>query len=202
MKELLQLNKKYLVNLYFWTSGIFTIGYLVFLFFFYKEIELKWILIVLSCTVFILPFLMLFLSILEGYKNRTYIKKICFNKPYSELSKIGFIHKTLLVTTTTGLKDNVLFCLKEDIPIFLKVNNKKPKIIEFIIYCDLSSLNSRQYILKSEELAAKNIDLNFASITKQINTKSEKVTLQTLEMMLNELVHVVKINKFEVYPID
>ena len=199
MKELLQLNKKHLIKLYLCSSGIFTVGLLVLLFFFYKEITWKWMLLIFSCTVFIYPFLMLFFSILEGYQNRTYIKKICSNKPYSELSTIGFNQKMVFVTTNSGLKDNVLFCVKEGIPILFTVNNKKPKVVELLIYCDISKLNGRQYILKSEELAARNIDLNFASIVKRIDTKKEKVTLQTIEMMLNELVHIVKMNKFEVY---
>lgn len=199
MKELLQLNKKYLFKLYLWISGISTIGFLVLLFFFYKEINWNWITINLFSTLFFIPLLLLFLSVVDAYENRKYIKKICSNKPYSDLSIIGFNHKKLMPISVNGLKDNVLFRIKDDIPIFLTVNNKKPKVIELLIYCDISNLNGRQYILKSEELATKNIDLNFASITKRIDTKREKMTLQTIEMMLNELVHIVKMNKFEVY---
>ena len=201
MKELLQLNKKYLINLYYWVSGLFTLIYLIFLVFFYKEIQWKWSMLVLFCTLIVIPVFLVFMSLLDAYNNKKYLQKICSYKPFSELNKIGFIQKKLMNVSVNGLKDNAIFSIKEGIPIFIKVDNKKPKIIEFVIYCN-SYRNYREYIIKLKELESKNIDLDIVTISIKINTKKEKISLQSLEMRLNELVHVVKINKFEVHPLD
>ncbi|NHN24296.1 hypothetical protein FIA58_001295 [Flavobacterium jejuense] len=117
------------------------------------------------------------------------------------MCKIGFNQKKLIRDVFSGIKDYAIFSIKENIPIFLKADNKTPKNVEFVIYC-YSYKNHREFMIKLKELESKNIDLDVVTISIKINTKKEKIALQSLEMRLKELIRIVKVNKFHVFSLD
>ena len=196
MQDYLQLNKKFLIKNYFWLSGILTTGFLFYLIFFYKEVSFYWIVIVLLLTILLLPFFVLSVWTYDWYRKRNYINRIIKQYPYSALEKIGFTKKTIL-PNHVGLMDYVPFGEINGIQIVLNVDIHKPNVVEFTIYCSTSNLNSQQFSEKFNELKYTNIALNFTSLTKKIDVKSQNISIQNLEMILTELTHIVKINKFE-----
>ena len=196
MKEFLKLNKEFLIKSYYWISGVLTTGFLLYLCFFYKEVTLYWIVIILILTILILPIFVLSVWTYDWNRKRKYINQIVKQNPYSELEKIGF-NKKALIQNHNSLKDYVPFGEINGIQIILNVDIQKSKVVEFTTYCNTFNLNNRQFSEKFNELKHKNIELNFYSLTMKIDTKREKISIQNLEMMLRELTHIVKINKFE-----
>jgi hypothetical protein len=108
---------------------------------------------------------------------------------------LDLIKKTLIVNHNS-LNDYVPFGEINGIQIILNVDIRKSKVVEFTTYCNTFNLNCKQFSEKFNELKHKNIELGFYSLTMKIDTKREKISIQNLEMMLSELTHNVKINKF------
>ena len=196
MNEFFKLNRGFLIKSYYWFSGILTTGFLLYLCFFYKEVPLNWIVIILILTIIILPFFVLSVWTYDWHRKRKYINRIVKQNPYSELEKIGF-NKKALIENHNSLKDYVPFREIDGIQIILNVDIRKSKVVKFTTYCNTLNLNSQQFSKKFNELKHKNIELSFYSLTLKIDTKREKISIQNLEMMLSELTYIVKINKFE-----
>lgn len=196
MNEFLKLNREFLIKSYFWLSGILTSGFLLYLCFFYKEVPLYWIVILLILTIIILPIFVLSVWTYDWKRKRKYIKRIVMQNPYSELEKIGFNKKTI-IKNHNSLSDYVPLGEINGIQIILNVDIRKSNVVEFTTYCNTFNLNSKQFAEKFNELKHKNIELSLATLTKKIDTKREKISIQNLEMMLSELTHIVKINRFE-----
>ena len=195
MTEFLKINRDFLIKSYCWFSGILTSGFLIYLFFFYKEISSYWIVLILILTIFILPIFVLSVWIYNWIRKRKYINRILKQKPYSELEKIGFNRKTL-IKNHNSLKDYVLYGEINGIQILMNVDVNKSNVAEFTTYCNTFNINSNQFSLKFNELKHRNIELGFYSLTKKINTKKEKISIQNLETILNELTDIVKVNNF------
>ncbi len=196
MNEFLKLNREFLIKSYYWFSGILTTGFLLYLCFFYGEVPLYWIVIILILTIIVLPFFVLSVWTYDWNRKRKYINRIVKQNPYSELEKIGFNKKTI-IKNHNSLKDYVPIGEINGIQIILNVDIRKPNVVEFITYCNTFNLNSKQFSEKFKELKHKNIELGFYSLTKKVDLKREKISIQNLEMMLSELTHIVKMNKFE-----
>ncbi|TYC14754.1 hypothetical protein ES677_05080 [Bizionia gelidisalsuginis] len=197
MNELLELNRKFLINGYLWISGILSIGFSVYLFFFYSEVSSKWILIIYSLTLIVLPLFILSVWISDWFRKRRYKKRILTKKPYSELEKIGFTKKTIK-TNHNSLVDYVQFAEINGSEIIFDINIRKPKIAEFSIYGLTNHLNSKEYLQKAKELDYLKIDFSRYAFTKSIDTKKEKLnSIQELEKILMELTHIAKKEKYE-----
>ena len=76
MTEFLKLNKEFLIKSYYWISGLPTTGFSLYLYFFYKDITLYWIVIILILTILILPIFVLGVWSYDWYRKRKYIKYI------------------------------------------------------------------------------------------------------------------------------
>ena len=196
MNDFLKLNKEFLIKSYYWFSGILTTGFLLYLCFFYNEVTLYWIVIILILTIIILPIFVLSVWTYDWNRKRKYINRIVKQNPYSELEKIGFNKKTI-IKNHNSLRDYVPFGEVNGIQIILNVDIRKPNVVEFTTYCNTLNLTSNHFFQKVSELKAKNIELGSHTFTKRIDTKKEKISIQNLEIMLSELTHIVKINKFE-----
>lgn len=196
MEEFLKLNREFLIKSYYWFSGILTSSFLLYLCVFYKEVSFYWIVILLILTILILPIFVLSAWTYDWCRKRKYINRIVKLKPYSELEQIGFNKKTI-IKNHNSLKDYVSFGEINGIQILLNVDIRKSKVVNFTTYCNTFNLSNKQFSDKFNELKHKNIELSFYSLTKSIDTKTEKITIQNLKMILSELSQIVKTNKFE-----
>ncbi len=201
MNELLELNKKFLIKGYLWISGILTLGFSIYLLFFHSEVSTKWILIIYTLTLIVLPLFVISAWISDWFRKRRYKKLILTKKPYSELEKIGFTKKTIK-TNHNSLVDYVQFAEINGCEVIFDINIRKPKIAEFSIYGFTNHLNSKEYSQKTKEYDYSNIDFSRHSFTKSINTRKEKLnSIQELEKILTELTHIAKKEKYESIPI-
>ncbi len=201
MKELIKLNKGFLIKGYLWISGILTFGFSTFLFFFHSEVSIKWVFIIYTLTLIVLPLFVLFTWISDWFRKRKYKKRILTKKPYSELEKIGFTKKAIK-TNHNSLVDYVQFAEINGCEIIFDINITKPNIAEFSVYGLTNHLNSKEYLQKAKEYDYSNIDFSRYSFTKSIDTKKEKLnSIQQLEKILTELTHFVKKEKYEPIPI-
>ncbi|MBA4153162.1 hypothetical protein [Flavobacterium sp.] len=196
MSELLRINKRIIIKSYFWISGFLTIGFLVYLYFFYKEVTLKWLVLILIMTIVLCPLFIIGTWIYDWNRKRRYLKRILCKNPFSELEKIGFSKKTL-ITNHNSLKDYVPFTEINGIQLLIDIDITKPTIAEFTTYCSTFNLTHEQFSEKFNELKYKNIELGPNYLTKKIDTRKEKISIQNLEKMLLDLTHIVKTNKFE-----
>ena len=201
MNELIKLNKGFLIKGYLWISGILTFGFTTYLFFFHSKVSTKWILIIYTLTLIVLPLFVLSAWISDWFRKRRYKKLILTKKPYSELEKIGFTKKTIK-TNHNSLVDYVQFAKINGCEIIFDINIRKPKIAEFSIYGLTNHLSSKEYLQKAKEYDYSNIDFSRYSFTKSIDTRKEKLnSIQQLEKILTELTHIVKKEKYEPIPI-
>ena len=178
MNELLELNKGFLIKEYLWISGILTCGFSIYLFFFFSEVSIKWILIVYSITLFFAPLLVLFGWISNAMNIRKHRKRILNKKPYTELEKIGF-NKKAIKPNYNGLSDYILFGEINGYQITFDINISNPKIAEFIIYKPSGIIDK--------------IDFSKYTFSKKIDTSKEKLnSIQELETTLTEMTRLVK----------
>ena len=149
-----------------------------------------------TITLFICPLLIIGVWSYDWDRKRRYLKRILNQHPFSEIDKIGFCKKTL-ITNHNSLKDYVRFAEIDGIQILLNVDIKNANIAEFTTYCNTFNLTNQQFSQKFEELKHKNIELGFYSLTKKINIRKEKLSIQNLQVALSNLSTIVKINNFE-----
>ncbi|WP_090841482.1 hypothetical protein [Olleya namhaensis] len=201
MNELLELNKRFLINGYLWISGVLTGIFSIYLFFFLSKVATKWLLIIFALTLIVLPLFVLSAWISDWFRKRRYKNRILTKKPYSELEKIGFTKRTIK-TNHNSLVDYVQFAEINGCEITFDIDIKKPKTAEFSIYGLTNHLNSKEYLQKAKEYDYSNIDFSRYSFTKKIDTRKEKLnSIQELEKILTELTHIVKKEKYEPIPI-
>lgn len=201
MNELLELNRRFLIKGYLWISGILTFGFSTYLFFFFSEVSIKWILIIYSITLIFAPLFVLFAWISDWFLKRKHKKRILSKKPYSELDKIGFT-KRAVKTNHNSLKDYVLFGEINGCQITFDIYVRTPKIVKFSIYGLTDHLSSKEYLQKAKEYDYSNIDFSRYAFSKSIDTRKEKLkSIQELEKILVELTHIVKKEKYEPIPI-
>ena len=199
MKELLLLNKKHLIKSYLWSSGILTFIFSIYLYFFHLEISFKFITIIYLSTIIILPSFIIIVWTSDWFRKRKYLTRILKQKPYSELSKIGFNKKTI-VSNHNSLVDYVLFTEINDCEIVFNVDLNKSKIAEFKIYAntEFTKLSYSEYSNELKLLKTHNIDYEYSGFTKRINTRKEKFnSIQELEKTLLEFTNIVKKYKYE-----
>ena len=189
MNQLLELNKRFLIESYLWTSGFLTFGFSIYLIFFYSEISIKWILITYTLTLIILPLFVLFVWIYDWFRKRKYKNRILTQEPYCELKKIGFNKKTIK-SNHNSLVDYVTFAVINDCEIFFDIEIDKPKVALFTIYTINDYLGTEDFL---DELHHYNIEYRWCCFTKEIKTNKEKFnSIQNLEKELIEFTHIVK----------
>ncbi|KAB1155927.1 hypothetical protein F7018_11500 [Tenacibaculum aiptasiae] len=201
MNELLELNKRFLIKGYLWISGILTFGFSTYLFFFFSEVSIKWILIIYSITLIFAPSFVLSAWISDWFLKRKHKKRILSKKPYSDLDKIGFTQRAIKANHNS-LKDYVLLGEINGYQIIFDIYVRTPKIVEFSIYGLTNHLNNNEYLQKAKEYAYFNINFSRYAFTKNIDTRKENLkSIQELEKILIELTHIAKKEKLELIPI-
>jgi hypothetical protein len=201
MNELLELNRKFLIKGYLWISGILTIGFSIYLYFFHSDISTNWIFIIYSLTVVVLPLIVVGTWTMDWFRKRKYKNRILNQKPYSELEKIGFNKKTIK-PNHNSLVDYVTVAKINGCEMIFDIDINKSKIAEFQIYGFTNHLNNSEFSKKLDELKSHNIDFSYFGFTKKINTKKERLnSIQELEKVLTEFTHIVKKIKYEPIPI-
>lgn len=202
MNELLELNRKFLIKSYLWISGILTIGFSIFLYFFHSEISANLIFIIYSLTLVVLPLIVIGTWTMDWFRKRKYKNRILTQKPYSELEKIGFNKKTIK-PNHNSLVDYVAVAEINGCEMVFDIDINKSKIAEFQIYGFTNHLNSSEFSKKLAELKSHNIDFSYLGFTKKINTKKERLnTIQELEKILTEFTNIAKKIKYEPIPIS
>ena len=201
MKELLELNRKFLIRGYLWISGILTGGFTIYLYFFHSEISAKWIFIIYSLTLIVLPFLVIGSWIFDWFRKRKCKNRILTQKPYSELEKIGFNRKTIK-RNHNSLADYVQFAEINGCELIFDMDINKSNVAEFHIYGYTNHLNSSEFSQKLKELKSHNIDFSNFGFTKMINLKKEPLrSIQELQKTLIEFTYIVKAFRYEPIPI-
>jgi hypothetical protein len=201
MNELLELNRKFLIKGYLWISGILTIGFSIFLYFFHSEISANLIFIIYSLTLVVLPLIVIGTWTMDWFRKRKYKNRILTQKPYSELEKIGFNKKTIK-PNHNSLVDYVAVAEINGCEMIFDIDINKSKIAEFQIYGFTNHLNSSEFSKKLAELKSHNIDFSYFGFTKKINIKQERLnSIQELEKILTEFTHIAKKIKYEPIPI-
>jgi len=201
MNELLELNRKFLIKGYLWISGILTIGFSIYLYFFHSDISNNWIFIIYSLTLVVLPLIVIGTWTMDWFRKRKFKNRILTQKPYSELEKIGFNKKTIK-PNHNSLVDYVTVAEINGCEMIFDIDINKSKIAEFQIYGFTNHLNSSEFSNKFDELKSHNIDFRYFGFTKKINTKKERLnSIQELEKVLTEFTHIVKKIKHEPIPI-
>ncbi|WP_298512702.1 hypothetical protein [uncultured Kordia sp.] len=197
MKELLALNKIFLRKSFLWISGIGSFLFSIYVCFFFAEISAKWMLIIYSLTLVIIPLFLISAWSLDWFRKRRFKRKILAQYPFSELASIGFVEKTLK-TNHNSLVDHVVVAEINDLHIAFDVDLHTPKTATFTVYGSIYDMNSKEYIQKAKDYAYKNIDFTPGSFTRMIHTKKESVqSIQQLQKVLVEFTHIVKKERFQ-----
>lgn len=147
MNEVLELNRKFLIKGYLWISGILTFGFSVYLYFFHLEISSKWIFIIYSLTLIVLPLIVIGTWTYDWFRKRKYKSRILTQKPFSELQKIGFNRKTVK-PNHNSLVDYVQFAEINGCEIIFDVDINKSKVAEFQIYGYTQHLSNSEFTQK------------------------------------------------------
>ena len=134
MKELLELNSRNLKKGYFWIIGFLNLIFITLLIFFHSEISLKWILIIFSGTLIILPLIVLSAWSFDWYKNRRNYNRIYCKKPYRNLKEIGFYYREKSIIHANGMIDYVYFSRINNWEIHFTVSFLKPKTTINLIF--------------------------------------------------------------------
>ena len=201
MNYLIELNKGFLIKGYLWISGILTLGFSTFLFFFYSVISKRWILIIYTLTLIILPLFVLSAWISDWFRKRKHKNRILTQKPYSELKKIGFDKKTI-ESNHNGLVDYVSFACINDCEIIFDLEITRPKVAIFTIYAITDHLETEDFLTKMDELHYHNIKFRRYSFAREIKINKEKMnSIQKLEKELIEFTHIVKKIKYKPVPV-
>ena len=196
-QDFLKLNKKKLLNLYLWSSGVFAIGYTILLFFFLSDITIFEITFSYLVTIVVYPFIIVGFCILDWFLKHKYKKRIISQKPYSELKKIGFTKK-MIKTNQNGLLYYSDFAEINDCIVIFDVYGEKPKVAEFSIYGTTLHLTNKEYTQKISEYNFRNIDFSHTSFSRNIDTKRESLnSIKELEKKLVELTHMAKKEKYK-----
>ncbi|WP_298427395.1 hypothetical protein [uncultured Kordia sp.] len=197
MNELLALNKSFLTKAFFWISGILSGLFSLYVYFFYAEITSKWMLIIYSFTLIILPLFIISVWSFDWFRKRRYKKRILAKKPFSALETIGFTHK-VIKSNHNSLVDYAHIAEINECQIVFDVEINKPKIATFTIYGRTSHLTTKEYVQKAMDYEYSNIEFSPSSFTKKINTKNETIqSVQQLQSILQEFTHIVKKEKYE-----
>jgi hypothetical protein len=201
MNELLELNKVFLIKSYLWISGILSGGFSIYLFFFFSEVPINWILIIYTITLVFGPALVIIAWISDWFRKRRYKNRILTQRPYSELKKIGFTKK-VIKPNHNSLVDYVMFTEINGCQVAFDINIRTPKVAEFSIYGLTNHINSKDYWKKAKEYDTLNIDFSRYAFTKRIHTKKQKLnSIQELEKLIIELTHIAKKERYEPIPI-
>lgn len=201
MNELLALNKRKLIKSYLWISGILTVGLSIFLFFFFTEITIKWILINYTLTIILLPFSVLLVWTYDWFQKRRYKHRFLSKKPYSELEEIGFTKKAIKANHN-GLIDYCMFAEINECKVVFDINRTTPNTAEFSIYGTTDHLNSKEFMQKIKAYKPVDIDVSINAFTKKIHTTKEKLnSVEVLERVLIEFTDLVKKEKYKPIPI-
>ena len=196
MKVFYELNKKKVLSTYYLLFGLLTLIFIASTIYEYVNYEnlisLKWFMII-TLLVIVLPIIFIGEHFYFWYRKNNDKNNLMLVRPYNELNKLGFENETIL-KNLRGYKYNIQYTSINGIQVLFDVN--KPYVAEFKILCDFRKLNTREFLEKNSELKKEKFILDLGSLKREINHKKEKVSIQEISEILNEMTTIVKINNF------
>lgn len=189
MNELFELNSKNLKKGYFWSAGFLSFIFILLLLFDSSKIPLKWIIIVFSGTLILLPLFILSVWSWDWYRNRRNYNRIYCKKPYRNLKQIGFYNRVKSVIHINGMIDYIYFSKFNNWEIYFEVSFLKPKVVTFSIRGHIPEFKKKKDELK--KLNFENIEIDRYGVLWKINTKKENITsIKEIESKIYDMIKV------------
>lgn len=197
-KAFYELNKKHIKSTYFNLFILLTFVFIALILYayFYQEtlVSLKWLILGLLLIVVFPALGIAEHNYVWNRKNR-YKNDLLQMLPYKELHKIGFENETVL-KNSKNYKSYIKYAIINDIQVLFDVN--KPNVAEFIILCDTTKLGTRELLEIIKEFKKEKFFIDSYMVKREINHNKEKLSLEEITAILNNLTEKVKMNNFPI----